>query len=219
MCAIVINNTSLDTSSADGRDSIGDVEKLGVLRDYGFVFHLCPDHCTADEMYSILVILALSKNIKDSLVQVTKAKNVSEALERFLVDDEVKVAMRRLTTNECIVAIHTVLRNQQMHKIVIDLLETPLSEYYGLTLFIMMRGGEGGKLIGADGNYVSTHKVVSLFSASNCPSLVDKPKIFVMQIRKGSREFANTRSINGMLRICANINTCINQTFEHKLHI
>lgn len=210
MCAIVINNTTFDASSGlvDRRDSSRDTEELQVLKDYGFVFHLCPEHCTADEIQSILILLALSKKIKDSLAQVTKARNVSEALQKFLVDDEVKIAIKLLTNNDCMVALDTVLRNHQMHNTVIDLLEKPLSEYYGLAVFIMTHGGEGGKLFGADGNYVSTDKIVSLFSANNCPSLVDKPKIFVMQLSRGDREVDGTiemahkvttmRPINGM---------------------
>ena len=190
ICAIVINNHTFNkvTSLCERRGSGEDLRGLQALKDYGLEFHWCPENCTAEEMDAALKVISSSDDIQKKLLLATKSSEMNEALEKFKESDEIKTTMKVLTNEECKTALETITKYQGMRSAVLKILEKPLSTYYGLVVFIMTHGGEGGKLFGSDGKHITVEKIASLFNASNCPELVNKPKIFIIQASWGNRD-------------------------------
>ena len=82
----------------------------------------------------------------------------------------------------------------------------------------MTHGGEGGKLFGSDGQHVTVDEMASLFNGSNCPQLVGKPKIFVIQAcRSDIDEHGATRNGGHSLAIATTSDTkCVNPSIIGK---
>ena len=190
VCAVVINNQTFDKASGlcERTGSSEDVERLQALKGYGLEFHQFPENCKAKEMEAALRVIAFSDDIQGHLPSATKSSEMSEALEKFETNDKIKTTMECLTTEECKTALATVTKNKGMKDTILKILEKPLSAYHGLVVFIMTHGGEGGKLFGSDGKHIAVEEIASLFNASNCPALIDKPKIFVIQACRGDRD-------------------------------
>ena len=213
VCAVVINNRTFDkaTGLCERRGSSEDVKRLQELNGYGLEFHQCPENCKAEEMEAVLNVIAFSDDIQRHLPSATKSSKMSEALEKFEMNDKIKTTMECLTTEKCKTALEAVTKNKGMKETVLKILEKPLSAYHGLVVFIMTHGAEGGRLFGSDGKHITVEEIATLFNASNCPALIDKPKIFVIQAcrgdrddqgatRDGSHSMANrndTKSVNG----------------------
>ena len=81
---------------------------------------------------------------------------------------------------------------QGMRSTALKILEKPLSTYHGLVVFVMTHVGEGGKLFGSDGKHITIEKIASLFNASNCSELGNKPKIFIIQASRGNKDDHST---------------------------
>ena len=190
MCAVVINNQTFDkaTGFCERKGSSEDVKSLQELKGYGLEFHQCLEDCTAEEMKAFLNVVASSDTIKQHLKSATKTSKMSEALENFEMNDKIKTTMECLTTEDCKATLETVTRNRAIKESTLKILEKPLSAYHGLIVFIMTHGREGGKLFGSDGKHVTVEEIASLFNAINCPELIDKPKIFVIQACRGDRD-------------------------------
>ena len=139
-------------------------------------------------MEAVLKVIASSDAIQKGLQLATKSSEMSEALEKFKENDEVQTTLKVLTTEECKTALETVTKNKGMKDTILNILKKPLSAYHGVVLFIMTHGGEGGKLFGSDGEHITVEEIASLFNATNCPALVDKPKIFVVQACRDDRD-------------------------------
>jgi len=219
MCAVVINNQTFD--KATGLDvrkgSSEDVKRLPALKDYGLEFHQCPENCKAEEMKAILTVIAASDSIQEGLKRATKKSKMNEALEKFEENDKIKTAMECNTTEECKAALETATKNKRMKDIVVKILEKPLSSYYGLLVFIMTHGGEGGTLFGSDGKHITIEEIASLFNAENCRELIDKPKIFVIQACRGDRdEHGATRDSNNSVGTAGDTK-CANSSFGKKI--
>ena len=86
---------------------------------------------------------------------------------------------------KCKTALETVTKNRGMKETVLKILEKPLSAYHRLVVFIMTHGAEGGRLFGTDGEHITVEEIAN---ASNCPALIDKPKIFIIQACRGDRD-------------------------------
>ena len=190
MCAVVINNQTFDEAAGlcKRRGSSENVTRLQALKGYGLEFHQCPENCKAEEMEAVLKVIASSDDIQEHLPSATKSTKMSEALEKFETNDKIKTTIECLTTEECKTALETVTKSKGMKDTVLKILEKPLSAYHGLVIFIMTHGGEGGKLFGSDGKHITVEEIATLFNASNCPALMDKPKIFVIQACRGNRD-------------------------------
>ena len=190
MCAVVINNQTFDekTGLCERKGSTEDIKRLRELENYGLKFHQCPENCKAEEIKAFLTVVASSDDIQKSLTSATKTSEISEALEKFEMNEKIRTAMECLTTEECKAALETVTKNREMKEAVLTVLERPLSTYHGLIAFIMTHGGEGGILFGSDGKHVTIDEMASLFNGSNCPQLVGKPKIFVIQACRVNRD-------------------------------
>ena len=190
MCAVVISNQTFDekTGLCERKGSTEDVKRLQELKDYGLEFHQCPENCKAEEIKAFLTVVASSDDIQKNLPSATKTSEISKALEKFEMNAKIRTAMECLTTEECTAALETVSKNKEMKEAVLKVLERPLSTYHGLIVFIMTHGGERGILFGSDGQHVTVDEMASLFNGSNCPQLVGKPKIFVIQACRGDRD-------------------------------
>jgi len=104
-----------------------------------------------------------------------------------------------------------------MKDTVVKILEKPLSSYHGLIVFVMTHGGEEGKLFGSDGEHITIEEIASLFNAKNCPKLIDKPKIFVIQACRGDRdEHGATRDGKNSVGTASDT-TCTNSSFGKKM--
>ena len=187
MYTIVINNHEFESEGLPKRDgSNKDVESLQKLADYGLEFRVCSENCKAEEMDAILTVVAFSANIKDILQIATKSSDMNKALDEFTSDDKIKATLETMVTKKCVSALEVAIKNDKTKKTVVTILEKPLSAtYHGLMVIIMTHGGEEGKLYGSDGKDIKVKDVASLFNASNCSVLMDKPKLFVIQACRG----------------------------------
>ena len=193
MYTVIMNNHKFDDEDLDERrGSLEDVKNLQRLEEYGLTYPLpVLENCTAEEMAAFLklVNIASSRKILEILKQATKCSNTQEALQMFATKDDIKTAVKVMITKECKDALETVTKNENGQKIAAKILENPLSsDYSGLMVFIMTHGDEGGQLYGSDGKTVVTKNIATLFNASNCPVLLEKPKIFVIQACRGGED-------------------------------
>lgn len=191
MYTVIINNHKFDDEKKfdERKGSLKDVENLRRLEDYGLTYLPVLENCTAKEMAAFLKVVASSYKIRNTLEQATKSSDMGKALQKFATTDDIKTVVKCLTTEECKDALETVTKNEEGQKIAAKILENPLSsDYSGLMVFIMTHGDEGGQLYGSDGETVVTKNIATLFNASNCPVLLEKPKIFVIQACRGGDE-------------------------------
>ena len=191
MYTVIINNHKFDDEDLDERrGSLEDVKNLQRLEEYGLRYPLpVLENCTAEEMAAFLKVIASSCKILNILKQAIKYRNAEEALQMFATQDDIKTTVKVLITKECKDALETVTKNENGQKIAAKILENPLSsDYSGLMVFIMTHGDEGGQLYGSDGNTVVTKNIATLFNASNCKVLQEKPKIFVIQACRGRED-------------------------------
>ena len=190
VCAVVINNHTFNkaTGLCERGGSSEDLKGLQALKDCGLEFHWCPENYTAEQMEAVLKVVSFSDDIQKKLLLATKSSEMNEALEKFKENDEIKTAMKVLTNDECKTALEAVTKCKGMRSAALKILEKPLSTYHGLVVFVMTHGGEGGKLFGSDGKHITVEKIASLFNASNCPELGNKPKIFIIQASRGNRD-------------------------------
>jgi len=187
ICTIVINNLRIPGVDVQQATSM-DIKQLRILENYGFKLQPCPNGCTAEEIAAFLTVLSSSRDIQDNLKRTTKCSSVSEALKKLSQNEKMKTTLEVLTSEECVKALNVILNNHTMRETVVKILEKPLPEYSGLMVFITSHGGEGGKLFGSDGNAVTIEQLSTLFSASNCQDLIDKPKIFIIQAFRGEQD-------------------------------
>ena len=193
MYTVVINNHKFEDKESfpEREGSLKDVENLHILEDYGLKFPLpVLENCTAEEMAAYLKVVASSDEIKDNLERATRCKDMNKALKAFAKEDKIKITVETMTTKECKDALETITKNEKGQKIAAKILENPLSLYSdgGFMVFIMTHGDEGGQLCGSDGKAVVTKNMATFFNASNCPVLLGKPKIFVIQACRGDEE-------------------------------
>ena len=191
MYTVVINNHKFDDKSlSERRGSLEDVKSLQTLEDYGLKFPLpVLENCTAKEMAAFLKVVSSSHKIRGALEHATECTDITEALKAFATNNDIKTAVKVMTTKECKDALETITKNEKGQKNAAKILENPLSsDYGGLMVFIMTHGDEGGQLCGSDGKAVVTKDIAALFNASNCPVLLGNPKIFVIQACRGGEE-------------------------------
>lgn len=80
------------------------------------------------------------------------------------------------------------IKAKEMKDALIKLKRRNLSKYSGLIVTIMTHGGEGNTLYGADGKSIQLKELVEIFNSAECEGLKDKPKIFIMNACRGSRQ-------------------------------
>ncbi|XP_067051379.1 caspase-9-like isoform X2 [Acropora muricata] len=62
------------------------------------------------------------------------------------------------------------------------------SQYDAFVCIIMSHGTSGDKIMGVDGRTIGIEDLMSEFNAVRCPSLANKPKLFLVQACRGSEE-------------------------------
>jgi len=62
------------------------------------------------------------------------------------------------------------------------------TQYDAFVCIIMSHGTSGDKIMGVDGRTIGIEDLMSEFNAVRCPSLANKPKIFLVQACRGSEE-------------------------------
>ena len=67
-----------------------------------------------------------------------------------------------------------------------QLSQTDHSKYDAFVFVIMSHGGERDTVCGVDGESIETELLMSQFTATNCPSLENKPKLFFIQACRGN---------------------------------
>ena len=75
-----------------------------------------------------------------------------------------------------------------MKDTLIKLKEWDLGSYSGLIVTIMTHGGVGNALFGKDGKTVQLKELAKIFSSAECEGLRNKPKIFIVNACRGSKE-------------------------------
>lgn len=61
------------------------------------------------------------------------------------------------------------------------------SNYDAFVFYILSHGGENDVIYGVDWRTISVSELVRLFTAANCPTLQDKPKLFFIEACRGGR--------------------------------
>lgn len=64
-------------------------------------------------------------------------------------------------------------------------------EYSAFVCFLMSHGGEYGTLEGVRGRTIRIHDITAEFTSSRCPSLANKPKLFIIQACRGTSKDPN----------------------------
>lgn len=76
----------------------------------------------------------------------------------------------------------------QMERICARLGGKDHTQYDAFVCIIMSHGTSGDKIMGVDGRTIAIEDLMSEFNAVRCPSLTNKPKIFLVQACRGSEE-------------------------------
>lgn len=80
------------------------------------------------------------------------------------------------------------LRGRQMLDKATQLSQTDHSKYDAFVFIIMSHGGERDAVCGVDGESIGLELLMSQFTATNCRSLENKPKLFFIQACRGNRQ-------------------------------
>ena len=75
-----------------------------------------------------------------------------------------------------------------MKDALVKLKEWDLPSYSGLIVTIMTHGGAGNTLYGKDGRKVQLKELAKIFNSAECEGLRNKPKIFIVNACRGSKE-------------------------------
>lgn len=80
------------------------------------------------------------------------------------------------------------LENFQMEDICTEYSKKDHSKYDAFVCIIMSHGDIGDKIIGVKGRTIGIEQLMSKFTAKRCPSLANKPKVFLIQACRGPAE-------------------------------
>lgn len=85
------------------------------------------------------------------------------------------------------VEVHDNLEGHQMWKVLNEYSQKDHTKYDSFVVCVLTHGSYNG-LYGVDGKSIPVTQLIQLFSGVVCPSLGGKPKIFIMQACRGSRD-------------------------------
>lgn len=92
------------------------------------------------------------------------------------------------------VHIRNDLRNFEMQQVAEEFAAKDHSEYCVFVCFLMSHGGDHGILEGVRGRAIRIEDITTEFTSSRCPSLANKPKLFIIQACRGKSEDPNLLS-------------------------
>lgn len=75
----------------------------------------------------------------------------------------------------------------KLRRILSDLQHEDHSEYSAFAMVFLSHGDNGGVVYCSDGNAITIKEISSHFSATRCPSLYGKPKLFFIQACRGQK--------------------------------
>lgn len=78
------------------------------------------------------------------------------------------------------------LEASEILQLMSNLQQTDHSKLSCLVVAILSHG-ENGEVYGADGNLVPVKRITDMFTGPNCPSLLGKPKVFILQACRGKK--------------------------------
>lgn len=82
-------------------------------------------------------------------------------------------------------------RNFEMLEVAGEFAAKDHCEYSAFVCFLMSHGGECGTLEGVRGRTIRIDDITAEFTSSRCPSLANKPKLFIIQACRGTSEDPN----------------------------
>ena len=96
--------------------------------------------------------------------------------------------------------------NRLLH-ILQDIQKKNHSEYCAFALVILSHGDEGGVVYCSDGASITVEQISNYFTADNCPSLRDKPKLFFVQGCRGNEVIKSTSQLSTSVIISTEVLT------------
>lgn len=111
----------------------------------------------------------------------------NEALNRRGAEyDEAK--LKALFQLELLFDVHVKnnLTGNQMREVAIEVAHRDHSAFDSLVFIVMSHGSDRDRISGVDGRHVGIEELMSEFTATKCPTLQNKPKIFILQACRGS---------------------------------
>ena len=97
------------------------------------------------------------------------------------------------------VTIKEDLTSQELVDAAIEFGAKDHENYNAFVFIVMSHGGDGDCILGVDGRETTVKNLMSEFHGGRCPSLKDKPKVFIIQACRGPQEdtdFAKSSSGN-----------------------
>ena len=86
------------------------------------------------------------------------------------------------------VSIRKDLEGDEMPKVAAEFAAKDHSQFDAFVFVLMSHGGERDVIYGVDGRKTTVEELMSVFKASNCPTLRDKPKLFFIQTYRGTKD-------------------------------
>ena len=83
------------------------------------------------------------------------------------------------------------LQKSEMLQVAVEFAAEDHCEYSVFVCFLMSHGGECGTLEGVGGRTIRIDDITAEFTSSRCPSLANKPKLFIIQACRGTSEDPN----------------------------
>ena len=96
--------------------------------------------------------------------------------------------------------------NQLLH-ILEDLQKENHSKYCMFAMVILSHGDEGGVVYCSDGVSITIEQISNYFTTDNCPSLRDKPKLFLVQACRGKEVIKSSSQLSTSVIITTEILT------------
>lgn len=102
-------------------------------------------------------------------------------------------ALHRLFEEELDFEVH-VRRDQEnleIQRVAEEFAAKDHGEYDAFVCIVMSHGGDHGTIVGVKGRKIRTEDITSEFKSSKCPTLADKPKVFITQACRGESRDPN----------------------------
>ena len=86
------------------------------------------------------------------------------------------------------VCVRKALEGDEMPKVAAEFAAKDHSQFDAFAFVVMSHGGKQDVIYGVDERKTTVGDLMSVFKASNCPTLRDKPKLFFIQTYRGTKD-------------------------------
>lgn len=86
------------------------------------------------------------------------------------------------------VKLHENVTLFELHQILKECQGKNHTDYNALIIIILSHGDSGDIIYTIDGDYIRLNDIAHYFTGTNCPSLCNKPKVFIIQACRGSKQ-------------------------------